>query len=64
MKFIKDTIKEMKLTEWPTKKASVRDFFLVVEYTFFFMLFIMAFDWISKNGVTSAVQHLLPFIPK
>ncbi|MFC4652911.1 preprotein translocase subunit SecE [Lactococcus nasutitermitis] len=64
MKFIKGIIEEMKLTTWPTRKESVRDFFQVVEYTIFFLVFIMIFDWISQNGITSAVSHLLPLMHK
>lgn len=60
MNFIKSIIEEMKLTTWPTRKQSVRDFFQVIEYTAFFLVFIMIFDWISKNGITTAVNHLLP----
>ncbi|MGM9887023.1 MAG: preprotein translocase subunit SecE [Lactococcus sp.] len=60
MNFIKGIIEEMKLTTWPTRKQSVRDFFQVIEYTVFFLVFIMIFDWISKNGITTAVNHLLP----
>lgn len=60
MNFIKGIIEEMKLTTWPTRKQSVRDFFQVIEYTAFFLVFIMIFDWISKNGITTAVNHLLP----
>lgn len=60
MNFIKGIIEEMKLTTWPTRKQSVRDFFQVIEYTAFFLVFIMIFDWISKNGITTSVNHLLP----
>ncbi|MQW23573.1 MULTISPECIES: preprotein translocase subunit SecE [unclassified Lactococcus] len=64
MNFIKGIIEEMKLTTWPTRKQSVRDFFQVIEYTVFFLVFIMIFDWISKNGITTAVNHLLPLFFK
>ncbi|MFK4780316.1 MULTISPECIES: preprotein translocase subunit SecE [Lactococcus] len=61
-KFIGSVVKEMKLTTWPTRKQSVIDFFMVIEYTVFFLIFLMIFDWITQNGITSAVQHLLPFV--
>ncbi|CAM3206829.1 preprotein translocase subunit SecE [Lactococcus hircilactis] len=62
MKFIKGIIEEMKLTTWPTRQQSIRDFFQVIEYTIFFLVFIVVFDWISKNGITTAVNHLLPLL--
>lgn len=62
MKFIKEIIQEMKLTTWPTRQQSVRDFFQVIEYTFFFLIFIMIFDWLSKGGITVAINHLLPLL--
>ncbi len=64
MKFIKGIIEEMKLTTWPTRKQSVRDFFQVIEYTIFFLVFIMIFDWLSKNGITVGINHLLPLLHK
>ncbi|EKF52560.1 Preprotein translocase subunit SecE [Lactococcus garvieae DCC43] len=35
---------------------------MVIEYTVFFLIFLMIFDWVTQNGITSAVQHLLPFV--
>ena len=64
MNFLKDIVKEMKLTTWPSMSQSWRDFFQVVEYTFFFLVIIALFDWAFKNGITSAVQHLLPLVRK
>ena len=64
MNFIKGIIQEMKLTNWPTRQSSWRDFWQVIEYTVFFLIFIMIFDWLCKNGITQAVTHLLPFVRK
>ncbi|RZI49266.1 preprotein translocase subunit SecE [Lactococcus kimchii] len=61
-KFIGSIITEMKLTTWPTGKQSIRDFFMVIEYTIFFLIFLMIFDWITQNGITFSVQHLLPLL--
>lgn len=64
MNFLKGIVEEMKLTTWPSMSQSWRDFFQVIEYTIFFLIFIMIFDWLSKNGITSAVEHLLPLLKK
>lgn len=63
-KFIGSIVHEMKLTNWPSRKQSVRDFFMVLEYTLFMLIFIMIFDWISQHGLLAAVHALLPFLKK
>ena len=63
-KFFGSIAHEMKMTTWPTRKESIHDFFMVVEYTIFYLIFIMIFDWIAQNGITHAVQYLLPFVQK
>ena len=61
-KFIGSIIEEMKLTTWPSRKQSVRDFFMVIEYTAFFLVFIIIFDWVTQHGITFSVNHLIPFL--
>ncbi|KKW70838.1 preprotein translocase, SecE subunit, secE [Lactococcus cremoris] len=51
-KFIGSIVEEMKLTTWPSRKQSVRDFFMVIEYTAFFLVFIIIFDWVTQHGIT------------
>lgn len=61
-KFIGSIVQEMKLTTWPSRKQSVRDFFMVIEYTIFFLIFIMIFDWVTQYGITFSVDHLVPLL--
>ncbi|GFH41134.1 preprotein translocase subunit SecE [Lactococcus insecticola] len=61
-KFIGSIVAEMRLVSWPTWQEARRDFAMVVQYSIFFMFFVMIFDWIIKNGITQAVKLLVPFI--
>lgn len=61
-KFINSIVAEMRLVTWPTRSEAVKDFGMVIQYSIFFMLFIMIFDWLIKSGVTQAVKLLVPMI--
>jgi preprotein translocase subunit SecE len=61
-KFIGSIFHEMRLTTWPNRKQGWHDFIMVVEYTIFFMAFIMLFDWGLQNGFTRALNLLLPLV--
>jgi preprotein translocase subunit SecE len=61
-KFINSIITEMRLVTWPTRSEAVKDFGMVIQYSVFFMVFIMIFDWLTKNGITQAVKLLVPMI--
>ena len=61
-KFIKSIVAEMRLVTWPTRSEAVKDFGMVIQYSIFFMVFIMIFDWLIKSGVTQAVKLLVPMI--
>ena len=61
-KFINSIVAEMRLVTWPTRSAAVKDFGMVIQYSIFFMVFIMIFDWLIKSGVTQAVKLLVPMI--
>ncbi|GAX48101.1 preprotein translocase subunit SecE [Pseudolactococcus reticulitermitis] len=61
-KFINSIVTEMRLVTWPTRKEAVKDFGMVIQYSVFFMVFIMIFDWLIKSGVTHAVKLLVPMI--
>lgn len=52
------------MTTWPDRKQGWHDFVMVVEYTIFFMAFIMLFDWVIQNGLDSLVKLALPFVKK
>ena len=61
-KFINSIVAEMRLVTWPTRSEAVKDFGMVIEYSIFFMVFIVIFDWLVKSGVTQAVKLLVPMI--
>ena len=61
-KFINSIVAEMRLVTWPTRSEAVKDFGMVFQYSIFFMVFIMIFDWLIKSGVTQAVKLLVPMI--
>ncbi len=61
-KFINSIVAEMRLVIWPTRSEAVKDFGMVIQYSIFFMVFIMIFDWLIKSGVTQAVKLLVPMI--
>ena len=61
-KFINSIVAEMRLVTWPTRSEAVKDFGMVIQYSIFFMIFIMIFDWLIKSGVTQAVKLLVPMI--
>jgi preprotein translocase subunit SecE len=61
-KFINSIIAEMRLVTWPTRSEAVKDFGMVIQYSVFFMVFIMIFDWLTKNGITQAVKLLVPML--
>lgn len=61
-RFIHSVFHEMRLTTWPNRKQSWHDFWMVVEYTAFFTIFVMAFDWVINFALTKAVALLLPLI--
>lgn len=63
-KFLGSIGHEMKMTTWPSRKQGWHDFWMVVEYTIFFMIFIMLFDWLISNGLQRTIDFLLPFIGK
>ncbi len=61
-KFINSIVAKMRLVTWPTRSEAVKDFGMVIQYSIFFMVFIMIFDWLIKSGVTQAVKLLVPMI--
>ena len=61
-KFINSIVAEMRLVTWPTRSEAVKDFGMVIQYSIFFMVFIMIVDWLIKSGVTQAVKLLVPMI--
>ena len=61
-KFINSIVAEMRLVTWPTRSEAVKDFGTVIQYSIFFMVFIVIFDWLVKSGVTQAVKLLVPMI--
>ena len=61
-KFINSIVAEMRLVTWPTRSEAVKDFGMVIQYSIFFMVYIMIFDWLIKSGVTQAVKLLVPMI--
>jgi preprotein translocase subunit SecE len=63
-KFIASIGHEMKMTTWPSRKQGWHDFWMVIEYTIFFMAFIMLFDWLITNGLDKVIAFLLPIINK
>ena len=61
-KFINSIVAEMRLVTSPTRSEAVKDFGMVIQYSIFFMVFIVIFDWLVKSGVTQAVKLLVPMI--
>ena len=61
-KFINSIVAEMRLVTWPTRSEAVKDFGMVIQYSVFFMVFIVIFDWLIKSGVIQAVKLLVPMI--
>ena len=59
-KFINSIIAEMRLVTWPTRSEAFKDFGMVLQYSAFFMVFIVIFDWLVKSGVTQIVKMLAP----
>ncbi|MFM0599592.1 preprotein translocase subunit SecE [Streptococcus suis] len=56
MKFIKDIIRILKDTSWPTRKQSWQDFVSVVQYTAFFVAVVYLFDLILSRGIMSLIN--------
>lgn len=56
MKFIKDIVRILKDTAWPTRKQSWKDFVSVVEYTAFFVAVIYLFDLILSRGILGLIH--------
>ncbi|MGT2800089.1 preprotein translocase subunit SecE [Streptococcus marmotae] len=56
MKFLKDIIRILKDTTWPTKKQSWKDFVSVVQYTAFFVVIIYLFDLVLSKGLISLIN--------
>ena len=42
-KFINSIVAEMRLVTWPTRSEAVKDFGMVIQYSIFFMVFIIFF---------------------
>jgi len=63
-RFIGSIFHEMRMTTWPKRKQAWHDFAMVVEYTLFFMVFLLLFDWLLKNGLDRAINFLLPYTNK
>lgn len=61
-KFIHSIVEEMRLVTWPNRSQAVKDFGMVIQYSVFFLVFIVIFDWLIKNGVTQAIKLLVPMI--
>lgn len=61
-KFIHSIVEEMRLVTWPSRSEAVKDFGMVIQYSVFFMVFIMIFDWLVKTGVTHAIKLLVPMV--
>ncbi|GFH43522.1 preprotein translocase subunit SecE [Lactococcus hodotermopsidis] len=61
-KFIGSIVAEMRLVTWPTKREARRDFALVVQYSVFYAVVVMIFDWLINNGIQQAVLILSPFV--
>lgn len=61
-KFIHSIVEEMRLVTWPNRSQAVKDFGMVIQYSIFFLVFIVIFDWLIKNGVTQAIKLLVPMI--
>lgn len=56
MKFIKDTIRILKDTSWPSRKQSWKDFISVVQYTAFFVAIVYLFDLMLSRGIISLID--------
>ncbi|MDG3132964.1 preprotein translocase subunit SecE [Streptococcus suis] len=56
MKFIKDTIRILKDTSWPSRKQSWKDFISVVQYTTFFVAIVYLFDLMLSRGIISLID--------
>ncbi|HFI0640223.1 TPA: preprotein translocase subunit SecE [Streptococcus suis] len=56
MKFIKDIIRILKDTSWPTRKQSWQDFVSVVQYTAFFVAVVYLFDLVLSRGIMSLIN--------
>ncbi|MDR0297127.1 MAG: preprotein translocase subunit SecE [Streptococcaceae bacterium] len=62
--FIASIFHEMRLTSWPNRKQAWHDFWMVVEYTLFFLAFIILFDFITQNGLARLSEFLRPILSK
>ncbi|MER0124063.1 preprotein translocase subunit SecE [Streptococcus sp. ZJ93] len=56
MKFLKDIMRILKDTTWPTRKQSWKDFVSVVQYTAFFVVIIYLFDLVLSKGLISLIN--------
>ncbi|MCK4030193.1 preprotein translocase subunit SecE [Streptococcus iners] len=56
MKFLKDIVRILKKTAWPTRKQSWKDFASVMQYTAFFVAIIYLFDLILSRGLVSLIN--------
>jgi len=50
-KFLKDVIYEAKLVTWPSKDETLKTMFVVLCFSFFFMLFFMLTDFLCYKIV-------------
>ncbi|MDR0198970.1 MAG: preprotein translocase subunit SecE [Streptococcaceae bacterium] len=62
--FIASIFHEMRLTTWPKRRQAWHDFAMVVEYTIFFMAFIILFDWVVQHGMSRLMDIVQPFLKK
>lgn len=56
MKFLKDIVRILKKTAWPTREQSWKDFASVVQYTAFFVAIVYLFDLILSRGIMSLIN--------
>ncbi|MTB63597.1 preprotein translocase subunit SecE [Streptococcus sp. zg-86] len=56
MKFLKDIVRILKDTTWPTKRQSWKDFMSVIQYTAFFVAIIYLFDLVLSRGIISLIN--------
>lgn len=56
MNFLKDIVRILKKTAWPTRKQSWKDFASVMQYTAFFVVIIYLFDLILSRGLVSLIN--------
>ncbi|MEZ4194998.1 MAG: preprotein translocase subunit SecE [Candidatus Paceibacterota bacterium] len=54
--YLRDTMAEMKQVTWPTQKQAMLYTILVVVIAVFVSLFLGAFDFLFKEGVTFIIE--------